>query len=188
MEELARWLQRAARGEETAYRELYGRYRGAVVRLLRGFGSLDPDEVEDVVQESFVRAFRALSRLQRPEAFGAWLLTIARNRGRTALERKAASARASADLAQEAESEAPARPRFVQRERDAELVRRFIAELPDGPEKQTVELFYLDGTLSAREIAERLGVGKSAVTMRLERFRARVKRALLQRLLAAQWE
>ena len=40
--------------------------------------------------------------------------------------------------------------------------------------------------LSAREIAERLGLGKSAVTMRLERFRARIKRELLARLLAAE--
>ena len=41
---------------------------------------------------------------------------------------------------------------------------------------------------SNREIAQQLGVGKSAVTMRLERFRAKVKRELLRRLLAAQWE
>ena len=40
----------------------------------------------------------------------------------------------------------------------------------------------LDGTLSAREIAQRMGVGKSAVTMRLERFRARVRRELCERL------
>jgi len=43
-------------------------------------------------------------------------------------------------------------------------------------------LFYLEGTLSAREIAARMGVGKSAVTMRLERFRAKVKAQLSERL------
>ncbi len=59
------------------------------------------------------------------------------------------------------------------------MVRRVIAELPEGPEKETVRLFYLEGELSAREIAERLGVGKSAITMRLERFRAKVKRRVL---------
>ena len=62
---------------------------------------------------------------------------------------------------------------------EVEVVRRVIAELPDGPEKDTVRLFYLEGELSAREIAERLGVGKSAITMRLERFRAKVKRRVL---------
>ncbi len=58
-------------------------------------------------------------------------------------------------------------------------VRRIIEGLPDGSEKETVQLFYVEGNLSAREIAARLGVGKSAVTMRLERFRARVKRRLV---------
>jgi RNA polymerase sigma-70 factor, ECF subfamily len=62
---------------------------------------------------------------------------------------------------------------------EIEVVRRLIAELPDGPEKETVHLFYVEGQLSAREIAERLGVGKSAITMRLERFRAKVKKKVL---------
>jgi RNA polymerase sigma-70 factor (ECF subfamily) len=38
-----------------------------------------------------------------------------------------------------------------------------------------VRLFYLEGTLSTREIAKLQGVGKSAITMRLERFRTRIK-------------
>ena len=73
-------------------------------------------------------------------------------------------------------------------ERDIAEVRQLIAELPEGEEKKTVQLFYLEGELSAREIAEKLGVGKSAVTMRLERFRARIKRELLRRVLAGRWE
>ena len=51
--------------------------------------------------------------------------------------------------------------------------RRAGGELAEEPE--TVHVFYVEGTLSAGEIAGRLGVGKSAITMRQERFRARVK-------------
>jgi len=65
------------------------------------------------------------------------------------------------------------------REAELAVVRRIIEELPEGAEKETVRLFYLEGELSAREIAQRLGVGKSAITMRLERFRAKVKRRIL---------
>jgi RNA polymerase sigma-70 factor (ECF subfamily) len=67
----------------------------------------------------------------------------------------------------------------VGREAELEAVRAVIAELPEGPEKETVHLFYVEGGLSTREIAARLGVGKSAITMRLERFRAKVKRRVL---------
>ena len=55
-----------------------------------------------------------------------------------------------------------------------------IEALREGPEKETVRLFYLEGKLSAREIAQRMGVGKSAVTMRLERFRAKVRAQILE--------
>lgn len=183
MEELSRWLAGAERGEEAAYRELYRVYRPAVVRLLAGFAALDGDDVEDVVQDSFVRAFRSLKGLREPRAFEAWLLTIARNRAVSFTARAESGRRARALLEVEPAPPQGLFPEALSREVEGEVVRALIAELPEGPEKQTVELFYVQGELSAREIADRLGVGKSAITMRLERFRARVKKELLRRLL-----
>ena len=66
----------------------------------------------------------------------------------------------------------PAASDALEKEAELRAVREVIDALREGPEKETVRLFYLEGTLSAREIAARMGVGKSAVTMRLERFRA----------------
>jgi RNA polymerase sigma-70 factor (ECF subfamily) len=141
-----------------------------------------------VIQETYVRAFKALPRLKEAGAFEAWLLSIARNRARTRLERKSHLQRIEEEI-QDPEPEAiPPLPEALQVERDIAVVRQLISELPEGEEKKTVQLFYLEGELSAREIAEKLGVGKSAVTMRLERFRARIKRELLQRVLAGRWE
>jgi RNA polymerase sigma-70 factor (ECF subfamily) len=188
MEDLAPLLAQAARGEQVAFRELYRRFRPLLVRLAAGFAALDADEVEDVVQESFVRAFRALGALRRPAGFEAWLLAIARNRALSRLDRHRAARQAQQQLAHSVEREAPALPPSLRVERESQLVRQLIQELPEGPEKETVALFYVDGQLSAREIAERLGVGKSTVTMRLERFRAKVKRELLRQVLASRWE
>lgn len=186
---LAEWVTRAAKGEEAAFRTLYVRCRIKVARVAQAFSTLDSGEVEDVVQESFARAFRALPRLSHPDAFEAWLLTIARNRARSLLESRARRRSGAEELAREPRAEAvPAVPPALQLEREIAIVRTFIEQLPEGPEKETVRLFYVEGELSAREIAERLGVGKSAVTMRLERFRARVKQELLRRLLLSQWE
>jgi RNA polymerase sigma-70 factor, ECF subfamily len=187
-EELTHWVRRAAGGEEPAFGELYRRTRPLVARLLAGFSTLDSDEVEDVIQETYVRAFKALPRLKEAGAFEAWLLSIARNRARTRLERKTHLKRIEEET-QDPEPEAlPPLPEALQVERDIAVVRQIISELPEGEEKKTVQLFYLEGELSAREIAEKLGVGKSAVTMRLERFRARIKRELLRRVLAGRWE
>ncbi|WP_224368308.1 RNA polymerase sigma factor [Hyalangium versicolor] len=187
-EELIQCVRRAARGEESAFGELYRRTRPLVARLTAGFATLDADEVEDVIQETYVRAFKALPRLKEPSAFEAWLLSIARNRARTRLERKTHVRRMEEETQDPQPETVPALPEALQVERDIAVVRQLITELPEGDEKKTVQLFYLEGSLSAREIAEQLGVGKSAVTMRLERFRARIKRELLRRVLAGRWE
>jgi RNA polymerase sigma-70 factor, ECF subfamily len=176
----AAFVARALRSEAAAFRALYDRYRPAVFRLARGFGELDRDDVEDVVQEAFVRAFQNLPSLKEPARFAPWLLTIARNRALTRLARRRSSQEVADGLEREAESlEASHEQPDPTADAEIEVVRRLIAELPDGPEKETVHLFYVEGQLSAREIADRLGVGKSAITMRLERFRAKVKKKVL---------
>lgn len=189
MEALALLVARAARGEEQALAELYRRSRPAVVRLVCAFAVLDSDEMEDVVQESFVRAFRGLPKLREQAAFSSWLLSIARNRARTRAQQKAQAHIVHDAIAREPEPQSVGPiPEALRLERDLDIVRALIAELPDGAEKRTVELFYVEGKLSAAELAVQLGVGKSAITMRLERFRSKVKRELLRRLLAGRME
>ncbi|GAC1596739.1 MAG: sigma-70 family RNA polymerase sigma factor [Myxococcales bacterium] len=178
--------QALRRGDASAraVEELYRRHRAGVARVAASFSELDPDEVEDVVQESFVRAFRALGALKEPGRFAAWLCTIARNRARSYLSSRATHAKAAEEATREATlAEGFQAPASHQLEREIELraVREIIAGLREGPEKETVRLFYLEGALSAREIAQRMGVGKSAVTMRLERFRTRVRKELISR-------
>jgi len=176
----AEHVARAVRGDASAHRVLYDKYRPACARVARGFAELDRDDVDDVVQEAFVRAFQNLGSLKEPARFGPWLLTIARNRALTRLARRKSAQDAADGLQRETEvHEEAAEPADTTADAEIEVVRKIIADLPDGPEKETVHLFYVEGKLSAREIAERLGVGKSAVTMRLERFRAKVKRKVL---------
>jgi RNA polymerase sigma-70 factor (ECF subfamily) len=181
---VGRALAGGARGKG-AEEELYRRYRPAVSRLASSFSELDPDETEDVVQEAFVRAFRALPSLKDRERFAAWLFTIARNRARSYLTSRATHSRAAEEATREAqllEDHVPAASHALEKEAELRAVREIIDGLREGPEKETVRLFYLEGTLSAREIAMRMGVGKSAVTMRLERFRAKIRAQLSERL------
>ncbi|MDP1829425.1 MAG: sigma-70 family RNA polymerase sigma factor [Archangium sp.] len=187
-EALARLLDGVKRGEEAACRQVYLTWRPGVLRLLEGFAQLDSDEREDLVQEIFTRAFRAIGNLKSPETFEGWLYSIARNRGLSALARKGTRREVNERYAQEQNDSAELIPDSVRAELDIEVVRGLIAGLPEGPEKETVRLFYVEGELSAREIAEKMGVGKSAVTMRLERFRARVRRQLMLDVLNRRWE
>jgi len=183
MSELARQLQASREGDEASFRAIFERFKPRVLRLLDAMGSLDADEQEDVVQETFTRAFRSLSNLTDPSRFEAWLYAIARNRALTAVARRQTRERTREQLREETDTTVEPVPPSLQVEVEAALVRELIEALPEGPERETVHLFYVEGELSTREIAERLGVGKSAVTMRLERFRTRVKREVVRRIL-----
>ena len=181
---VGRALAGGPRGK-AAEEEMYRRHRPSVSRLAASFSELDADETEDVVQEAFVRAFRALASLKERDRFAAWLFTIARNRARSYLTSRATHHKAAEDASRESqllEDHAPAASHVLEKEAELRAVREVIDGLREGPEKETVRLFYLEGTLSAREIALRMGVGKSAVTMRLERFRAKVRAQLCERL------
>ena len=73
-------------GDLRAFDELVRRYAPAVLRLARTMvGELD---AEDVAQEAWLMAFRALPSIESLEKFGAWLMVITRNRARRAYNRQ----------------------------------------------------------------------------------------------------
>ena len=75
-----------------------------VNRVARGFAALDRDEVEDVVQETFVRGFSRLATLRNADRFGPWMLAIARSRAPSRLASRRIAARVFERLAPVASS------------------------------------------------------------------------------------
>src|ERR671912_1614356 len=72
-------LVRAARGgDQSAFNALYERYGRVVHGLL--LSRVSRDEVDDLVQDVFLTAWKRLVDLRDPEAFGGWIAMIARNR------------------------------------------------------------------------------------------------------------
>src|SRR3989454_5265215 len=65
-------------GDEPAAAELVRRHARALARFLAGAGALEAD-VDDLVQETFIRAFRALGRFRGQCQFRTWLMTIGGN-------------------------------------------------------------------------------------------------------------
>jgi len=81
-------IQCCLNGDQAAYTELYEQYAPALYRLCYGL-VLNRQDAEDVVQESFVYAFKNLARFD-PEkaAFKTWLYTIALSRSRNVHRKK----------------------------------------------------------------------------------------------------
>lgn len=71
---IAAWRE----GDEQAAAELVERHARPLARFLAGAGAQDAD-VDDLVQETFIRAFRAVDRFRGQCQFRTWLLTIGGN-------------------------------------------------------------------------------------------------------------
>lgn len=86
--EIMAWIDLALRGDQSAYARLYGYFSAGLYRLCYGL-VLTKEDAEDVVQESFVYAFKSLQRYDSGKAsFKTWLYTIAVSRCRNTYRRK----------------------------------------------------------------------------------------------------
>lgn len=77
-------VQLAQRGDSGAFDALVRRYQHKVVKLVLRY-LRDPAEAEDVAQEAFIKAYRALARFRGDSAFYTWLYRIAINTAKNAL-------------------------------------------------------------------------------------------------------
>jgi RNA polymerase sigma-70 factor (ECF subfamily) len=177
-------LTRAVAGDRAAFRELVQATHGNVYRLALRLGCT-PTEAEDVVQESFVRAWQSLATVRDPEAVVGWLFRVARN---LALDRRrSASRRRIRSLdAPVGESDVPLVEQLPnpeagpeQRVDTAEVSAKVRTALAGLKEKHRVilRLREIDG-LSYEEIAETLGIALGTVESRIFRARQELVRKL----------
>jgi len=157
-------VARAVEGDVDAYAALAERYYGSCARIARRMLRNDAD-AEDVVQETFLRAFRALGRFQQGREFRVWLFTILVNQCRTAAtSRRRRETRFFNDelaIAQATDD----RPTGVITETSA------VAAAVDSLDPLLREAFllkYVEG-LEYAEMATITGAGISALKMRVKR-------------------
>lgn len=80
-------VDRVLEGDKQAFNLLVVRYQQRVIALIARFVN-DPQEVEDVSQEAFIKAYRALSLFRGESAFYTWLYRIAVNTAKNHLVAK----------------------------------------------------------------------------------------------------
>jgi RNA polymerase sigma-70 factor (ECF subfamily) len=151
------------------FADLYAAYCRQVKAFLARAGC-ESQTIDDLVQETFLRAWYGRSRFSGTVQFRTWLLGIARNTARESW-RKSASARSIAQLL-------PNDPCvIVSAEPDTvDVVRAAVAQLP-SKQRAAITLVYLHG-VSQRDAARQVNCAPVAFRRRLANGRARL-RALL---------
>lgn len=165
-------VRRAREGEDTAFDALMKQHQEAIFRfayLLLG----DKDEADDLAQETFIRAFRMLSRFDLERPLRPWLLKITAN---LAANRRRAAGRYVAALRRWFLMTPNVEPRVeqeaIQREQSNDLweaVRRL------GQTDQEVIYLRYFMELSEADTADALGVAVGTVKSRLHRALVRLR-------------
>jgi RNA polymerase sigma-70 factor (ECF subfamily) len=157
----------AQQGDRQAFALLVERYWDGLYRWLYHL-SHDRHSAEDVAQETFLKAFRGLSRFRAGTNFRAWLFRIAHN-SLANLRRVKARARLALPEDVPANGEGPA---DIAISREAlELLARAVARLP--AEFRSAFLLRAEEGLSFREIGDVLGLTEETARWRV--FKARQK-------------
>ncbi len=181
----AQLMQRIARGDRTAFTELYDRFSGplygAALRILR-----DPAEAQDVVHDAFVTLWEKASTYEtsRGNAFS-WAVTLVRNRAidRVRMRRRRAellAASAPTDLGYADAATAASGSDSAQLGDEARAVRAAVATLPVD-QQRAVELAFFGG-LTQEEIARKLSEPLGTVKARIRRGLMKLRDSLASRL------
>ncbi|MCL4216316.1 MAG: sigma-70 family RNA polymerase sigma factor, partial [Candidatus Hydrogenedentes bacterium] len=161
-------------GDRDAFAHLVVRYQSVVHSIalaqLHHFA-----DAEDVVQETFVRAFQSLDKLHVPGKFGAWIVTIARNTANTVGKQRQRAA-----MQPLSEADEPVAETDPGRQELRDLVAAELAKLPED-QREVLTLHYFSGKTTA-EIAALLAISRHAAKKRLERSRALLGEKLLLRV------
>jgi RNA polymerase sigma-70 factor (ECF subfamily) len=139
------------RGEREAFDRLVERYQRDVYRLCYRYGN-NHEDANDMAQEVFLKAYRALGRFRGESAFSTWLYRIAVN---TCLSFRS-SRKPEAEEATEALPDAsPGALAQVESEETARIVRDAVRRLPEKQRATLILKVYHD--LSHEEVAAILG-------------------------------
>jgi RNA polymerase sigma-70 factor, ECF subfamily len=167
-------IERVLAGERDLYAVIVGRYQDTLSRFALGM-LRDPDAAADLVQDSLVKAYASLARCNDRQNFRAWIFRIVRNR---CMDHLRAPARKQVGLEEGSPELLDRATPETEFERDQlrHVVEHALAALPDA-QREAFLLKHVED-LSYEEMAEILGIGVSALKMRVMRAREALQHTL----------
>ena len=165
-------------GDRAAFGGLYARYARMVHGIL--LARVPANDVDDLVQDVFLRALPRLRDLRDVARFGPWLAAITRNRANDYYRQTRAVAAVTESLPED-EAELPASNTLPDAE--AAMILAFVRSLPETY-RETLILRLVEG-MTGPEIAARIGLTPGSVRVNLHRGMQQLREKLSQASLAS---
>lgn len=179
--EIAQWVTDFQNGDQEAFTKLYYATNDSgyftALKITK-----DPDEAQDILQESYIAVMQKIGELKQPESFVGWFHQIVANRAKNALTKKKPSLFQTNEEEQTLLDFLPDTDEAFQPEDsvDQEDVRDKIMEIIDGlsDEKRTCVLLYYYNEMSVGDIAKSMDVPENTIKTRLFQARKDIKKGV----------
>ena len=178
----AELIQRVLEGDDDAFSVLVRRYQKQVHALAwRKIG--DFHIAEEITQDTFLKAYKKLSTLKKPQRFASWLYVIAANRCSSWLRKKRLWTRPLEQLEETDDEQlqqstysgyVAAENERTTAEAQRDTVKKLLEKLQDS-ERTVITLHYF-AEMSCTEIGTFLGVSKNTIKSRLRRAQQHLKK------------
>ena len=159
-------------GDSTAFDTLFARHSDAIHAMLLKYSG-NSNDVNDLMQEAFMKAYLKIGLYNPKYDFGAWIYTIARNTfvdfSRTRKSNALNPQNLSPEIDNTTQASAPTPEDYIINAQQRAQIERYIAMLPEDY-RQLFELRFLD-EYSYDEIAEKLDMKLGTVKTRIFRVR-----------------
>ena len=159
-------------GDSIAFDNLFTRHRDMIYAMLLKYTG-NSDDVEDLMQEAFMKAYLKIGMYDPKYDFGAWIYTIARNTfvdfNRSRKSNALNSQNLTIDNSNTSQTSAPTPEDYIINAQQRAQIERYIAMLPEDY-RQLFELRFID-EYSYEEIAEKLEMKLGTVKTRIFRVR-----------------
>lgn len=181
-------IERAKRNDQAAISEIYWYSSSELFRAIKVLVK-DEDTVNDILQDTYIKAFKRLDQLQNPDRLIPWLKAIANNTAKDWLKKK--KPLLFSEISNQEETNIPSfveiresidvdvNPEMAVDEKEVrKLVMEILDQLPED-QRMVVGMFYYE-ELSVKEIAETLDLSENTVKSRLMYGRRKIKEQVLE--------
>jgi RNA polymerase sigma-70 factor (ECF subfamily) len=162
-------VARIRAGDELAFELLMARYQAPLFRYIYGLVH-DHEQARDLLQETFLRAYRAIGALDDPELLRSWLYRIAHNQACSALRRRRLISWLPLAFGRQISTPGPDHGSI-----ESARVAAALARIPI--QQRAPLLLHLVAGFSYAEVAALLQVSEGSVRMRISRGRAAFRAA-----------